>query len=113
MATCGKCVRVRLAVPEAAHHLTSVPGFTLSGVQGRLAEGFADAGAVERLRQHRLVRGVQVLGQGSLPPERLEPWAASLLNGLGEFLRQPAVVAGLLLLLLGSTLGRGPVERLP
>jgi hypothetical protein len=108
MASCGKCVRVRLAVPEAAHHLTSVPGFTLGEVHGRLAEGIADAGAVERLRQHRLVKGVQVLGQGSLPPERLEPLAASLLNGLVELLRQPAVMAALLLLLLGGTLRRSP-----
>lgn len=97
-----------MAVPEAVHQLRQLPGLQVLSAEGTLVQGMADPGLLDQLREHRLVRGVEVT-PGVPPPERLEPWAASLATGLVELLHQPGVQ---LLLLLGAArlwLGRrGP-----
>ncbi len=103
MSTCAQCVRVRLAVPEAVHQLGRIPGLRLERSDGVLAEGNAHPAAIRQLRQHPLVRSVEVLGQAR-PPERLEPLTATIGTGLVQLLRSalelPGVQVGLVALLL-------------
>lgn len=99
--SCPKCIRLRLAVPEAVNQLRQIPGVQLERSDGVLAQGYADAAGVGRLRSHRLVRGVEVLGQPR-QPEPVEPVSATVGHGLVEFLHQPLVQVGLLALVLKS-----------
>lgn len=99
---CGSCVRLRLAVPEAVHQLGRIPGFRLESADGVHAQGVADATALGTLREHRLVRGVQVLGAPP-PAEVIEPLTASLGHGLMDFLHQPLVQGILLAVFLKAT----------
>jgi len=103
---CPQCVRVRVVSPEAVHHLRQVPGFQVLGADGEVIEGMAEPEALAQLREHRLVQDVRVRVARVAAPEPLEPWLASLVNGLMELARQPAVQVGLALLVARFTLGR-------
>jgi len=92
-------VRVRLAVPEAVHQVRRIPGVQLQSSDGILAQGTADAAGVSRLRAHRLVQGVEVLGQAR-DPEPVEPMTATIGHAVVEFLHQPWVQVGLVALFL-------------
>jgi len=96
---CPQCVRVRLAVPEAVHQVGRIPGVHVERSDGILAQGYADAAGVSRLRAHRLVKGVEVLGQARLP-EPIEPVTATIGHAVVEFLHQPWVQVGLVALFL-------------
>ncbi|MBI4571789.1 MAG: hypothetical protein HY713_00695, partial [candidate division NC10 bacterium] len=89
----------RLAVPEAVHQVRRIPGVQLQSSDGILAHGYADADGVNRLRAHRLVKGLEVLGQAR-PPEPIEPVTATIGHAVVEFLHQPWVQVGLVALFL-------------
>lgn len=104
-ASCAQCVRVRLAVPEAIHQIERMPGIHILGREEGSLDIIADAAAIEQLRGNRLVREVSPPKMPAAFPERLEPWAATIGNGLVELLHQPAVQLGLLALFLRFLFG--------
>jgi hypothetical protein len=104
--SCSQCVRIRVAVPEAVNQLRNLPGLQVLGAEGTLVEGMADRAALEQLRGHRLVKGVEVTAGGvQVAREQLEPLMASLVNGLVELLHEPGIQLVLLAAALRLALG--------
>lgn len=104
--SCPQCVRIRVVVPEAVHQLSQLPGLSVLSSDGSTVQAMATPEIVEQLRGHRLIREVQVQPTPAAQAEGLEPWGASIGNGLVELLHQPAVQIGLLALFLRLLVGR-------